>query len=243
MQPEDGTLVGRVVGLWRYPVKSMGAESLPQVNAGWFGLDGDRRWAFVRSGQAQSGFPWLTLRDRADMRQFMPTFVDSARPNGSATEVVTPNGTRFDITDPALARELWPKGAHVVRYDRGIFDTFPLSLISTRTIAQLGERVGQPLDVQRFRPNLLIEATGETPFPEDAWVGQVLRIGAARIRVDVRDRRCVVISIDSDTAQSNRDVLRTVTRERDGCLGVYGTTVDPGSVCVGDDVWLEGARD
>jgi uncharacterized protein len=30
--------VGRVVGLWRYPVKSMGAEALEAVDVSWFGL-------------------------------------------------------------------------------------------------------------------------------------------------------------------------------------------------------------
>jgi len=38
--------VGRVVGLWRYPVKSMAAEPLGAANVGWHGLAGDRRWAF-----------------------------------------------------------------------------------------------------------------------------------------------------------------------------------------------------
>ena len=36
--------VGRVVGLWRYPVKSMAAEPLTEVEVGWHGLAGDRRW-------------------------------------------------------------------------------------------------------------------------------------------------------------------------------------------------------
>ncbi|NNF58246.1 MAG: hypothetical protein HKN04_08385, partial [Rhodothermaceae bacterium] len=42
--------VGRVVALWRYPVKSMGAESLEEVDISWHGLAGDRRWAFIRGG-------------------------------------------------------------------------------------------------------------------------------------------------------------------------------------------------
>ncbi|WP_222928060.1 MOSC N-terminal beta barrel domain-containing protein [Luteimonas viscosa] len=49
--------VGRVVGLWRYPVKSMAAEALPEVDVSWHGFAGDRRWAFVRDGVAHSGFP------------------------------------------------------------------------------------------------------------------------------------------------------------------------------------------
>ncbi len=43
----SGREVGRLVGLWRYPVKSMGAEALDEVEVSWHGLAGDRRWAFM----------------------------------------------------------------------------------------------------------------------------------------------------------------------------------------------------
>ena len=153
--------VGRVVGLWRYPVKSMAAEPLAEVDVSWHGLAGDRRWAFVRDGVVESGFPWLTLRERNDMNRYRPSFVDPQRPDASAMRVHTPSGALLDVTDPALARELSPSGARVLRQDRGIFDTFPLSLVTTQSIARLGETVGTTLDVQRFRPNFLVEAEGE----------------------------------------------------------------------------------
>lgn len=235
----NGRSVGRVAGLWRYPVKSMAAEALAEVDVSWHGFAGDRRWAFIRDGVAQSGFPWLTLRDRADLSHYLPSFVDPSRPDKSPTAVRTPSGSVFDIADPALAAEIWPGGARVIRQDRGIFDTFPLSLITTQTIARLGERVGARLDVQRFRPNLLVEAAEETPFPEDGWVGCVLRIGGLRLRVDKRDGRCVVITLDPVTAERNPAILRAVARDREGYLGVYGSTVEPGRVAVNDPVILE----
>ena len=127
----------------------------------------------------------------------------------------------------------------VIRQDRGIFDTFPLSLITTQTIAQLGERVGARLDIQRFRPNILVEASEEAPFPEDAWMGCVLRIGGIRLRVDKHDGRCAVITIDPVTTERNPAILRTVAQDRQGCLGVYGTTVEPGRVAMNDPVLIE----
>lgn len=48
--------VGRVAGLWRYPVKSMAAGALDFAEIGWQGLAGDRRWAFIREGMVGSGF-------------------------------------------------------------------------------------------------------------------------------------------------------------------------------------------
>jgi uncharacterized protein YcbX len=236
---QEGSSVGRVVGLWRYPVKSMAAEALSDVNVSWFGVSGDRRWAFVRDGMSQSGFPWLTLRERADMGHYRPSFVDPAQPDKSATIVRSPSGREFDVTDPALAAELCPHGARVIKQDRGVFDTFPLSLITTQTIAHLGERVGAQLDVQRFRPNILVEAADGLPFMEDEWVGSVLRVGGLRMRVDGRDGRCAVITIDPLTSERDPQILRTVAQERRGCLGIYGTTVEPGRVALNDAVLVE----
>lgn len=235
---ENGRPVGRVVGLWRYPVKSMAAEPLTEVEVSWHGFAGDRRWAFIRDGVPQSGFPWLTLRERADMNHYRPSFVDATQPDKSPTVVQTPAGVVFDVTDPTLARELYPAGARVIKQNRGIFDTFPLSLVTTQTIARLSEMVGAPLDVKRFRPNILVEAADEGPFQEDEWVGHVLRLGGMSMRVDKRDGRCVVITIDPVTSERNPAILRTVAQDRQGCLGVYGSTVMPGRVAVGDELEL-----
>ncbi|HEU0051643.1 MAG TPA: MOSC N-terminal beta barrel domain-containing protein [Longimicrobium sp.] len=229
---------GRVVGLWRYPVKSMAAEALEGADVGWHGLDGDRRWAFVREGMARSGFPWLTIRENPRMWLYQPRLTDPDRPNACVTLVRTPSGDELDVTDPALAGELG-HGARVLRQDRGIFDTFPLSLITTRTVEALGGMIGAPLDRLRFRPNLLVEAAGGEPFAEDAWVGAVLTVGGLRMRVDKRDQRCVVINVDPATTERNEAVLRAVARQREACAGVYGTTVRPGRVTIGDAVVIE----
>ncbi|MCU0758801.1 MAG: MOSC domain-containing protein [Steroidobacteraceae bacterium] len=237
--PSSSRRVGRIAGLWRYPVKSMAAETLAQAEVSWFGVAGDRRWAFVRPDVPQSGFPWFTLREQAALNAYRPRFVDAASPDRSRTVVRTPSGAELEVTDPALRQELGGDGLQVIRQDRGIFDTFPLALITTQTIASLSATVGVPLDVQRFRPNLLVEADGDAPWPEDDWVGEVLRIGTMRMRVDKRDGRCVVITIDPRTGERSPAILRAVAQQRGGCLGVYGSTVEPGRVGVGDEVWID----
>ncbi|HEX4954825.1 MAG TPA: MOSC domain-containing protein [Thermoanaerobaculia bacterium] len=230
--------VGRVVGLWRYPVKSMGAEELAQAEVSWHGLAGDRRWAFIRNGVVHSGFPWLTLRERGELSHYRPSLVDPAQPDRSPVAIHTPSGGTFDVGDPALCAELGP-GVRVIKQDRGVFDTLPLSLITTQTITSLGELVGGELDVRRFRPNLLVEAAEAAPFVEDTWVGSVLRIGGMRMRVDKRDGRCVVITIDPVTSERDPTILRAVARDRQGHLGIYGSVVEPGRIAVGDPVLVD----
>ena len=234
-----GHPVGRIVALWRYPVKSMAGQSLERVDVSWHGLAGDRRWAFVRGGVVRSGFPWLTIRERPEMGLYQPWFVEPGAPDTSPTRVRTPSGSDFDVVDPALAAELW-HDARVIKQHRGVFDTFPLSLITTQTIDSLGATVGADLDVQRFRPNLLVEAASGAAFPEDAWVGAVLRVGGATLRVDKRDGRCAVVNVDPATARRDPATLRAIAQTREGCLGVYGSTVQPGRIAVGDRVYLAG---
>jgi uncharacterized protein YcbX len=230
--------VGTVSELWRYPVKSMRGERLEAADVSWHGVEGDRRWAFVRPGLERSSFPWLTIRELSEMVHFVPSFTEPDRPEESPTVVRTPDGEELDVTDPALAARLG-EGVRLIKQNRGVQDIAPLSLLSTATIAGLGELVDATLDVRRFRPNLLVEPSVADAFPEDGWVGSVLRIGEARMRVDLRDKRCVMINIDPDTTERDPAVLRAVARERGTCLGVYGTTVRPGRVAVGDPVVLE----
>jgi len=100
--------------------------------------------------------------------------------------------------------------------------------------------VGLSLDVQRFRPNILVQAyDDERPFAEDSWVGRVLRIGGLQMRVDKRDGRCAVITIDPMTTERNAAILRAVAQDRRGCLGIYGSTVEPGRVALNDCVFFE----
>ena len=142
------------------------------------------------------------------------------------------------MADPALAAELGP-GVRVIKQDRGVFDTMPLSLLTTQTLAGLGRLVGTGLAARAVPAQPRSWMRPGHDFPEDAWVGRVLRIGGLRMRVDQRDKRCVMVTIDPVTLHRNPAILRAIARERDNRLGVYGSTVEPGRVAVGDPVELE----
>jgi uncharacterized protein YcbX len=232
-----GDQLGRVMALWRYPVKSMAGQSLEQAEVSWHGLAGDRRWAFVRDGQVRSGFPWMTIRERSDMGAFTPSFTEPDRPDSSAVVVRTPSGAELDVTDPELAAELG-HGSRLIKQNRGVFDAAPLSLISVATVRALGGWVGSELDPRRFRPNLLVDTGDDEPFAEEGWVGHTLRVGAMSMRVDRRDERCVIVNVDPETSERDPRVLKAIAKNRDACTGVYGTTVEPGVVVVGDAVSL-----
>lgn len=230
--------VGTVQALYRYPVKSMAAESLARSAVSWHGFAGDRRYAFVRPGLERSGFPWLTIREQPHLWRYVPRFVDPTDVEGSDTVVTTPDGVELGVTDPELARRLG-SGVRAMKVYSGVFDTFPLSLLTVRSVEALGATVGQQLAPVRFRPNILIETGDSAPFLEDGWVGAILRIGALRCRLDKRDKRCVVVNTDPSDLTANANVLRAIAQDRGAHFGVYGSTVEPGEIAVGDPVLIE----
>jgi uncharacterized protein len=221
----------KVVALYRYPVKAMAGEALASARFGWAGLDGDRRYAFVRS-EDRSNFPWLTIRQVPALTTYVPALDD-----GRVT-VRTPAGRELDLASAELAEELTAahgSPVHLLQSSRGLFDAFPVSVLSLQTVAAVSELVGRELEPLRFRPNIVIDAPGRE-FPEEAWIGRELRVGDARLRLDLRDTRCMVINFDPHSAERDPAVLRAVARHRETCAAVYGSCVEPGELRVGDEI-------
>jgi len=233
--PSAAAPVGRVLGVMRYPVKSMAEESLTSAEVHWHGISGDRRWGLVRPRRQQSGFPWLTIREVPDLWKYRARLVDPSRPDGSSVVVRTPTGNELSVLDPGLVAELGG-GLRVMKLDRGTFDMAPVSLLTTRSVASIEPLVGGWVNPLRFRPNVLIEAFEDVSFPEHLWVGGTIRIGGAWIRIDQRDRRCAVVNVDPDTADRDPRVLRVIAQHLQATLGVYGAVQQSGRIAVGDEV-------
>jgi len=98
----------------------------------------------------------------------------------------------------------------------GFADGFPLLLIGQGSLDDLCARVGRPLEMLRFRPNLVVE--GAVPYAEDGW--KRIRIGALELRVVKGCSRCVMTTLDpqSGARSDDREPLATLQRyrQRDG---------------------------
>ena len=64
---------GTVDSLWRYPIKSMAGEALPEAFVDYAGVYGDRIFAFLNSA-GHRGLPYFTGRDRGQMLLYRPRF-------------------------------------------------------------------------------------------------------------------------------------------------------------------------
>jgi uncharacterized protein YcbX len=123
-------------------------------------------------------------------------------------------------------------------------DAYPLQLASQESLAALNSAIAQgrhaaegPVSMLRFRPNVVVR--GAPAWAEDGW--RRIRIGAVRFRVVKGCDRCVLTTIDPETAERGREPLNTLVRIRrwEG-LSWFGLQIvpdDPGAVLrIGDRV-------
>ncbi len=260
------SIVGTVESLWRYPVKSMRGEELDEMFAGYAGVYGDRLFAFESSANPK-GFPFFTGRDQRQMIRYrarfrnpekaaQPVNLGEAEKLGSGAnpisagaselmiDVETPDGKTFAIDDPALIDHLRLNidGKHeltLLRSDKAITDCRPLSIFAVQTAKKLGEETGVAVDKRRFRANIYVDLTSSDGFAEDEFVGRSLRIGSkVTVAVLQRDGRCMMITLDPDTAEKTPAILKAVAQAHEGMAGVYGAVLAEGMIRKGDSVEL-----
>jgi len=234
--------VGHVRELVRYPVKSMAGTETESAFLGFYGLDGDRRFAFRRLG-VEGGMPWLTAGRLPALVLYRPVGIDES--TGEPAHVRTPEGATLPLRSEELRAELaerFGSGIELMKLNHGIFDEGAVSVISLATIAGIGREAGLELDRRRFRANIVVETEDGETFLEDAWVGRTLVFGdgdaGPAVSVTLRDERCVMVNLDPDTAQQDARVMKTVVRLNGNLAGVYGTVVRTGNIRVGDRVSL-----
>jgi uncharacterized protein YcbX len=259
-------VVGKVESLWRYPVKSMRGEELEELFAGYGGVYGDRLFAF-KSSACPEGFPFFTARDQCEMILYRPRFrrpdkaalpvnyaeAGKLSPNinpisGTVNEMMidveAPDGAIFPIGDPRLVARLLANAdaSHeltLLRSDKAMTDCRPLSLFAIQSAKQIADETRVSVDKRRFRANIFLDLAGAAGFAENEFVGKSLRI-ASKVVLHVvgRDSRCMMITIDPDTAEKTPAILKAVAQAHEGMAGVYAAVLTEGLIRKGDVVEL-----
>src|SRR6266403_2208014 len=260
------SVIGTVESLWRYPVKSMRGQELDEMFAGYAGVYGDRLFAFTSSASPK-GFPYFTGREQRQMLRYQPRFRHpdkaarpvnlteaesmppgvnpvSANPAELMIDVETPGGETLAIDNPELI-DMLRAGLDekheltLLRSDRAMTDCRPLSIFAVQSARKLGEETGTNVDKRRFRANVYLDLNFSWGFVEDAFVGKTLRIGSkVVVSVVERDPRCMMITLDPDTAEKSPAILKAVAQAHEGMAGGYGAVLAEGMIHKGDSVEL-----
>jgi uncharacterized protein YcbX len=89
-------------------------------------------------------------------------------------------------------------------------DAYPLLAISEASLADLNSRLEAPLQMQRFRPNLVFSECES--FAEDRLTA--FAIADVSFRAARRCERCVVTTIDPASGERGKEPLRTLAKYR-----------------------------
>ena len=143
---------------------------------------------------------------------------------------------------PRFAGSIDPQSRYVAMSDGA-----PLLLLGMASIDALNVRLRQGghadvMDPRRFRANVLLADTA--PHDEDTW--RDIRIGAVDLSVGSACTRCVLTTVDPDSAESGHEPLRTFAQYRraDGgvIFGMNTTHRTTGVIRVGDVVQVLSRR-
>ncbi|TGN41781.1 MOSC domain-containing protein [Marinobacter confluentis] len=250
-----------------YPVKSLAGIAVDSMSLDEFGPQGDRRWMIVDGRQkfvTQRASPELamvsTRFDGADVVVSIPgegefRLVPQADPCDvevwrdqvnavlgapEASEALSRFcGKRvyFVYMNEATFRRVDPDW--VPAYRRVSFaDGFPFLVTNTASLDELNTRLDQPVDMRRFRPNLVI--SGADAWAEDGWTEMM--IGDVSISLVKPCSRCILTTVNPDTGVRSPDgqplrMLASYRKTPDGVMfGVNGVHNTRGLLSVGDRV-------
>jgi len=129
----------------------------------------------------------------------------------------------------------------------GFFDAMPVHFITTASLAEVAKRTADGhVEVERFRPNLVIEGD-LAAFSENDWEDAILSIGGVDLAVICPTPRCAVPALAHGEAPENMKLPRLLaelnraevpTLGRVACLGGYGRVIRAGVLNRGDRVVL-----
>jgi uncharacterized protein YcbX len=98
-------------------------------------------------------------------------------------------------------------------------DAYSFLVVSRESLEALNARLADPLPMNRFRPNIVIEGAG--PFAEDGWKG--MRIGEIELDAAGPCARCATTTTDQETGARGVEPLQTLaTFRRDGTEVLFG---------------------
>ncbi|MGG7661074.1 MOSC domain-containing protein [Dyadobacter sp. BHUBP1] len=254
--------------IWVYPVKSLGGIRLTKALTEERGLQYDRRWMIIDEGNVfitQRAHSKMALIDvaledkglkiylRTDPADSVLVPYEPATAFPVTVQVWDDTAEALTVSDEAdawLSRQLGMKLRLVTmpdsterkadpRYARhnenvSFADGFPYLVISQASLDDLNSRLAEPIEMRRFRPNFVIGGT--EPFAEDQW--KHITIGGLRFEVVKPCARCVLTTINPETAEKGAEPLKTLaTYRRYGNKILFGQNVtvqDFGELKIGD---------
>jgi uncharacterized protein YcbX len=247
----------KIQAIYRYPVKGLSPEPMPQT---WLAvgetLPGDRLYA-VENGPSrfdpaqprhQPKIHYLMLMRNERLATLKTSFDaptrtliiacggreavrgDLGSPHGrAAIEGFFADFCRDELRGP-------PRLLHAPGFSFSDVARKVVSIINLASVAALEDVIGAPIDPLRFRGNVYV--SGWPAWHELDLVGQEIAIGAsARLKIVKRIVRCAATNVDPATGIRDLaipDALQRAYGHAD--CGIYAEVATPGEIVVADEL-------
>ncbi|MFN3315386.1 MAG: MOSC domain-containing protein [Raineya sp.] len=229
--------------LWIYPIKSLGGIQLSEAVVSDRGFQHDRRWMLVdEAGKflSQREYPNLALLQVNLKQNGLQVFLK----NKSQWQIEIPfleksNYLQVQIWDDTCEAWQYPNAINEFFSDylgqkvrlvympessrrqvesnyakngeiTSFSDGYPFLLIGQSSLDDLNNRLPVPVPMNRFRPNIVF--VGADAFEEDSW--ESFKIGNIEFFCTKPCARCVVTTISQETAEPNKEPLKTLSTYR-----------------------------
>lgn len=256
--------------LFIYPIKSLGGVRLSEAKVEEKGFELDRRWMLVDENGvflSQRTFPQMAMLQveiasatlkvflRTNPEDFICIPLDVAMEETRTVSVWDDEmsaqlvSTKFDnwfsnilginarlvkLPD-STHRKVDPKYA-VNGESVSFADGMPYLMIGQNALLDLNSKLEAPVLMNRFRPNIVF--SGGLAFAEDSW--KRIQIGEVGFQVLKPCARCVMITVDQDTAFKGSEPLKTLsTYRKEGNKVLFGqnmVALSTGTIRVGDEI-------
>lgn len=243
--------VGKLVAIWRYPVKSMIGEELNATEMSEKGVLGDRAYGLwdVESGllaNARNVARW------PEMFSYRARFIEEPRLHAAlpSVAITLPGGDivySSSVESPRRLSRVFGRAVTLRRLREGAFEgqssafgaqPTDVHVITTSSLRALQENApAMRIESRRFRPNLVVESWGEG-YVEDDWVGKEIAVGDTILRITKPAKRCALTTYSQGDLPQELDVLHAICEQNDGNFGVYAQVVKTGHIRRGEDVYV-----
>lgn len=117
-------------------------------------------------------------------------------------------------------------------------DGYPYLFLSEASLTDLNTRLKTPLEIERFRPNIVIQNT--SPYQEDLM--HKFKIGTSEFQMINPCKRCTVIATHQVTGALNKEPLTALARYRKSgnsvIFGMNAICSSDGQIEIGDAIEL-----
>jgi uncharacterized protein len=257
--------------IWIYPIKSLGGIRLKSASVMDKGLQYDRRWMLVDEDgifMTQRLNPKMALfkisidepkqqltvalnHDQYSLTMHQPDSavikakvwndeVDVLEVSKECSQWFSENLNlkcrlvSFPEQNPRPVDPLYKVNEEQV----SLADGYPFLIIGEQSLADLNARLLEPVPMNRFRPNFVF--AGGTPYEEDSW--KDFKIGKNRFFGVKPCSRCVLTTINQETAEQGKEPLSTLSSYRKRGNKIYFgqnvLAIDHNEIREGDEIIL-----